>query len=161
MSGGYVMNEDGTLQQPETNASVPKLNAAALQFTPEAAELAARHFLALTEYAWATGDTHPMKDFSSEECEACLSMVEAIDSLYSSGGWSNGLHYELRKMIRSEEAPDLESTMVVEMLIENSTRDVFEHHTLEKRASSLSKMTLLLGWDGSTWKATGVGATAA
>ncbi len=60
MSGGFVMNEDGTLQQPETNATVPKLNPAALQFTPEGAELAARHFLALTEYAWATGDTQPM-----------------------------------------------------------------------------------------------------
>lgn len=152
MSGGYVMNEDGTLQQPETNATVPKLNSAALQFTPAGAELAARHFLALTEYAWATGDTQPMKDFSSADCKPCLEMADNIDRLYEANGWTKGVRYEIAEVTRVDQVVGLEGIFGIDFVINNSAYDVYADGTLSQTRESVTNMTLFMHWLDSQWE---------
>ncbi len=152
MSGGYVMNEDGTLQQPETNATVPKLNPAALQFTPEGAELAARHFLALTEYAWATGDTQPMRNFSSADCKPCLEMAGNIDRLYEANGWTNGVRYEIAEVTRVDQVDGIDATFGIDLVINNTAYDVYAGETLSRTGQSGAIMTLFMHWLGSRWE---------
>ncbi len=154
MSGGYVMNEDGTLQQPETNATVPKLNPAALQFTPEGAELAARHFLALTEYAWATGDTQPMKNFSSEECEACADMARNVDSLYSNGGWTSGTLYRVKSIDHIELVEDglaKPDTYGVAMTLDQIGGTRYEARQLSEDETVPIRLAFFVNWNGTSW----------
>lgn len=97
MSGGYVVGPDGKLLKP-TDAPVPVLPeapASITENTPEAAEDFARYFVAVTEYAWNSGDTTRLKEISTEDCVLCSDAEDSISGNRLEGGWSSGLRYEV------------------------------------------------------------------
>ena len=153
MSGQYVVGEDGRLVQPETAASVPSLDPAALQFNETGAELAARHFLELLEYAWATGDTQPARDFSSETCTFCTSIADEISTLYSSSGWAFGLKYQVTQIIKIEQLPEVESpsTYAVLLNVHANPADRYEDGQLVTQAEVSEDLALWLRWTGTQW----------
>lgn len=155
MSGGYVMNEDGTLQKPEVDMPVPVLDPAALEYSPEGAELAARHFLALTEYAWATGDTSAMRAFFTDECTPCKSMADRVDELYASGGWMTQLKYEVREVVRIEEIAEIPNTFGVQLEMTESERTSYANDKLESFPAELLEIAFFIHWDDGVWKISG------
>lgn len=155
MSGGYVMNEDGTLQKPEVDMPAPVLDPAALEYSPEGAELAARHFLALTEYAWATGDTSTMRAFFTDECTPCKSMADRVDELYASGGWMTQLKYEVRKVVRIEEIPEVPNTFGVQLEMSESERTSYANDKLENFPAELLDIAFFIHWEDGVWEITG------
>lgn len=97
MSGGYVVGPDGKLLKP-TDAPVPVLPetpASITENTPEAAEDFARYFVAVTEYAWNSGDTTRLKEISTEDCVLCEQTIAAIADEHTSSSWTVGLRYEI------------------------------------------------------------------
>lgn len=155
MSGGYVMNEDGTLQKPEVDMPVPVLDPAALEYSPEGAELAARHFLALTEYAWATGDTLAMRAFFTDDCTPCKSMADRVDELYASGGWMTQLKYEVREVVRIEEIAEIPSTFGVQLEMTESERTSYANGKLESFPAELFDIAFFIHWENGVWKISG------
>ncbi|MBB6334689.1 DUF6318 family protein [Schaalia hyovaginalis] len=152
MSGGYVMNEDGTLQKPEVDMPAPVLDPAALEYSPEGAELAARHFLALTEYAWATGDTSTMRAFFTDECTPCKSMADRVDELYASGGWMDGTKYVTKEIVRIEEISDRPATFGVQLIVSQGASTAYSDGTLHQRATKELDMALFIHWNDANWK---------
>lgn len=156
MSGGYVMNEDGTLQKPEVDMPAPVLDPAALEYSPEGAELAARHFLALTEYAWATGDTIALKKMSDESCEYCTSTLDRVVSTYSSGGWVSGLHYTVLETLRVEEiGASHPNTFGVQLNVDTSSSIGYEPPRIVEYEKSTNNLSLFLRWSGNDWYVSG------
>jgi hypothetical protein len=97
MSGGYAVGPDGHLLKPSDG---PELQPPASPIsigdnTPEAAEEFARYFIAVTEYAWNTGDTAPLRKISTEDCELCNGMATNVEERYRKGGWNDDLRYEV------------------------------------------------------------------
>ncbi|MDC4233989.1 DUF6318 family protein, partial [Actinomyces sp. B33] len=118
------------------------------------AEYAARHFLALTEYAWNTGDTQPMKDFSSPECQLCSAMAQSIDDLYISGGWANGQKYVVHKVVRDEPVNQEEITSTtygVQLKISSPETHIYRNGVLEKNPPGNELLALFIVWDGEGW----------
>ncbi|MDC4233990.1 DUF6318 family protein, partial [Actinomyces sp. B33] len=122
------------------------------------AEYAARHFLALMEYGWATGDTQPMRDFSTDTCTPCQDMIARIDEVYSSGDWEDSAKYTVRRIIRNEVVEGYEdvppNTYGVQMLVELPENTSYRSGKLEKNPKSLEKTSFFVTWDGSSWKVT-------
>ncbi|WP_160159423.1 DUF6318 family protein [Actinomyces culturomici] len=156
MSGGYVMNEDGTLQQPETNATVPKLNPAALQFTPEGAELAARHFVSVLEYSWLTGDTNAIATISDSSYEFCTSTISRIDNTYRNRGWISGLEYEVQDVLKAEDiSAQFPDTFAVTLKVHASESTGYESSRLMQYPESNEILSLFIHWREGQWFASG------
>ncbi|WP_131333594.1 DUF6318 family protein [Schaalia vaccimaxillae] len=158
MSGGYVVGEDGSLVQPHVVVEEPVLNAAGLQFNETGATYAAQHFLALTQYAWQTGNTQPMKDFSTSECTPCQEMIAEIEDVYSGGGWANGVRYTVLKRVgttRVNEHQDLGQAYNVSLEILTSTHDIYSDGRLEEAPEEHAFVAFLMSWSGDSWQVVG------
>ena len=102
MSGGYAVGPDGKLLKPSTGPDpiLPDTPASITENTPDAAERFARYFVAVTEYAWNSGDTTRLREISTEDCELCNSMTTSIESGYENGEWVQGLKYRVSQTDR-------------------------------------------------------------
>ena len=149
------MNEDGTLQQPTHTTPLPTLDPKALEYTPDGAELAARHFLALTEYAWATGDSTPMRAFFTPECEPCTHMADRVDKMYSSGGWMTGGAYQVEEVIRVEEIPEIPHTFGVQFTVQQSGNTQYVEKELQQINTNRIDLAFFLHWNDGSWEVTG------
>ncbi len=122
MSGGYVVGPDGKLLKP-TDAPVPVLPeapASITENTPEAAEDFARYFVAVTEYAWNSGDTTRLKEISTEDCVLCSDAFDSIDRNLSAGGWSENLEYSVNRVETAVAYPGVSDKYAVLLHIEVS-----------------------------------------
>ncbi len=159
MSGGYVMNEDGTLRQPETNATVPKLNSAALQFTPEGAELAARYFVESLEYAWETGDVSPLRNLCSSESNYCSRNIDEIQETYDSGGWVSGLDYrttETKHIQLLDPSSGFSDTYGLVLAVTSAAHAAFDDEGLSQLPEEKVFLSILVSWMGDHWQVTSV-----
>ncbi|QWW18920.1 hypothetical protein I6B53_07155 [Schaalia sp. 19OD2882] len=96
MSGGYVVGPNGYLLQPEDPDMVePVLPAIAKEPSVEGAEAFIRYYLDLLAYSWYTGDTEKLEAVSGNPCKFCKGRIKLIKQLYDSGGWEQGLYYQL------------------------------------------------------------------
>ena len=159
MSGDYILNEDGTLRKPHVTPSVPTMDKAALQFNEIGAAQAAYQFVELVEYAWTTGDTQPLRDFSEERCTFCQSTIEQIQTLYEQGGWVNGMRLTVTE--KTLNAPIDETTpkgseyansYAVSQVVETSEFDFFASGRLNHNPAARNTMELFIHWIGSDWK---------
>jgi hypothetical protein len=46
----------------------------------------ARHYFAVVDYAYATGDTAPLAAISETDCLACTGVKDMVDAAYAAGG---------------------------------------------------------------------------
>lgn len=115
MSGDYVVGADGKLLKP-TDGPVPIAPTpptSITEDTPEAAEEFARYFVAVAEYAWNSGDTTELRAISTEDCEMCTSMADAVDRRQAAGGWTHGLAYDVTEVEPAVSHPDIPSTQIM------------------------------------------------
>ncbi|WP_269471413.1 DUF6318 family protein [Actinomyces howellii] len=57
--------------------------------SPAGAAATASYFLNLFPYAFATGDLTTWKEMSEDDCIFCNSVIDDVDALHNSGGWSD------------------------------------------------------------------------
>ena len=82
-----------TSSTTETTEPVPEPPALPPEATtPDAAGAAAfvRHWFDLANYAYATGNTEPLKAVSEGDCDTCNNIMETIDEQYADGGRFRG-----------------------------------------------------------------------
>ena len=133
MSGDYILNEDGTLRKPNVTPSVPTMNELAFQYNETGAEQAARHFIDLINYSWATGDTTPLNEFSEERCTYCQVISQQVHDVYDNGGWAHGVKYTVMQIegnypvnTNSLETAQLTDCYVLAMRVQRGKSDVYE-----------------------------------
>lgn len=74
----------------ESTPAPPQMPPEAREATPEGAAAFVRHFFQLVNYAYATGDTEPLRRASHSDCETCASVVDQVEQRYSTGGRISG-----------------------------------------------------------------------
>lgn len=115
MSGGYRVGADGKLLKPDDGpVPVPPSTPASIgEDTPEAAEEFARYFVAVAEYAWNSGDTTELRAISTTDCEMCTGIAADIDEEVASGGWTQGLEYQVTSTETPTRHPNIDAAYVV------------------------------------------------
>ncbi|MBJ2329295.1 hypothetical protein JFX23_05875 [Schaalia cardiffensis] len=164
MSGDYILNEDGTLRKPHVTPSVPTMSEIAFQYNETGAEQAARHFIDLINYSWASGDTTALDEFSEERCTYCQTISGRVHDVYDNGGWAYGLKYTVSQVegnypvnTDSPETAQFTDCYVMSFLMHRSKADRYEPPTLEHVPAGTGRLILIVHWDGSEWKMSGVG----
>jgi hypothetical protein len=140
MSGGYVVGPDGHLLKP-SDGPEPQPPASPTSIgdnTPEAAEEFARYFIAVTEYAWNTGDTALLQKISAEDCIICNQMTKAVEERYESGGWTDGLKYVVANESSSQKFPDTANKYAILLQIKTSTTASYSEGELSSVKSETS-----------------------
>ena len=79
-------------------AAAPVLPAEAREQTAAGAIAFVRHYFAVVDYAYATGDTAPLAAISDAECRPCAGIQEMIDSTIRDGGSYDTLTIEVSKL---------------------------------------------------------------
>ncbi|WP_455159504.1 DUF6318 family protein [Schaalia cardiffensis] len=159
MSGDYILNEDGTLRKPHVTPSVPTMSELAFQFNETGAEQAARHFIDLINYSWASGDTTALDEFSEERCAYCQVISQRIHDVYDNGGWAYGLKYTVSQVegnypVKTDtpETAQFTDCYVMSFLMHRSKADRYEPPTLEHVPAGTGRLIPIVHWDGSEWK---------
>ncbi|WP_276672009.1 DUF6318 family protein [Schaalia cardiffensis] len=159
MSGDYILNEDGTLRKPHVTPSVPTMNELAFQYNETGAEQAARHFIDLINYSWASGDTTALDEFSEERCTYCQAISQRVHNLYDNGGWAYGLKYTVAQVeeiypvkTNTPETAQFTDCYVMSLLMHRSKADRYEPPTLEHVPAGTGRLIPIVHWDGSQWK---------
>lgn len=134
MSGGYAVGPDGKLVKP-SDAPTPTLPATPTtltQNTPAAAEDFARYFVAVTEYAWNTGDTTTLREISTDDCILCDGMAHNIETRYGSGGWNQNLRYEITEVNSPLPYPGVPDKHVSILHVRTSVEARYDGYKLER-----------------------------
>ena len=162
MSGDYILNEDGTLRKPHVTPSVPTMSELAFQFNETGAEQAARHFIDLINYSWASGDTTPLDEFSEERCTYCQTISERVHAIYDNGGWTHGVKFTITQVegnrpvnTNSPETAQFTDSYILSLLLQRSKADMYTPPTLEHVPAGTGHLFVIAHWDGSEWKITG------
>ena len=159
MSGDYILNEDGTLRKPHVTPSVPTMSELAFQYNETGAEQAARHFIDLINYSWASGDTTALDEFSEERCAYCQVISQQVHDVYDNGGWAHGVKYTVMQIegnypvnTNSLETAQLTDCYVLAMRVQRGKSDVYESQTMNHPSQKETRLYLVVHWDGNTWK---------
>jgi len=81
---------DQTSASPPAVSSPPTLPEGAKDFSPRGLAAFAAYFVLTLDYAYRTGDVGLLADASSAECEGCQRYIDLLDSMFDSGGSTNG-----------------------------------------------------------------------
>ena len=159
MSGDYILNEDGTLRKPHVTPSVPTMSELAFQYNETGAEQAARHFIDLINYSWATGDTTPLDEFSEERCTYCQTISERVHAIYDNGGWTHGVKFTITQVegnrpvnTSTPETAQFTDSYILSLLLQRSRGDMYTPPTLEHVPLHEARLFLVVHWDGKEWR---------
>ena len=75
---------------PAENVPLPVMPELAKQESKEGLEAFARHWYALVNYGFETGDVEPLKQVSGPECVVCGNFYQMIDSGFDESDWMVG-----------------------------------------------------------------------
>ena len=85
-SGGPSPSAAVTSPSPGQAVAAPDLPAEAREQTAAGAIAFVRHYFAVVDYAYATGDTAPLANISDPDCRPCAGIQEMITIAFASGG---------------------------------------------------------------------------
>lgn len=155
MSGEYILNSDGTLSKVPVVVHEPQLQSNAYTYSAFGAEQAAKHYLALMDYAWETGDTTSVREFvNTDACMPCVEFIERIEDLYASGGWSHGGKDRVVKThetIDVSEVTGVPDSFAVRFTVHSDTYQIYRDGELSDHPESSALLDLLMQWDGHNW----------
>ncbi|PRA03015.1 hypothetical protein CQ019_11135 [Arthrobacter sp. MYb229] len=78
------------LESPPAQPAKPVKPAALAENTDKGLGAAANYWVELRNYAVATGDTEPFREFSAQDCILCEKLAVQVDDAYASGGRIEG-----------------------------------------------------------------------
>jgi hypothetical protein len=96
---------------PTGAAKPPAMPAAAKGTGPAAAEAFARYYVALINYAMASGQTSPMRAMASKSCSGCQVLAHAVDKVYLHSGSVSGGEWEVLRTLRTPPIADDATTV--------------------------------------------------
>lgn len=160
-SGPAPVSATSTAPVPTTAAPTPPA------LPPEAATADAagaaafvRHWFDLVNYAYATGDTAPLRAVSEPTCEACATMIGFVDDQYLDGGTFVGGQVTVHAI----EAPAPDDSGVLLALAVYSQSELIalraDGQEVVFRTVSNKSIGFVLARNGLEWMAAGIGANA-
>lgn len=155
MSGGYVVDEGGRLVQPERSWPDLVVDPVMKEESVEGVEAFARYFVAVAERAWNTGDTTELKRISSAACSLCSSMVSSIDDRYATGGWVDGLNYDVKSASEPIVHPGDHSKYAVTLRFSTSALASYDGSSVSPISDVREILELHTCWTDREWVACG------
>lgn len=155
MSGGYEVGPDGKLVRPPVSLTEPALPDAARPATPDGAESFARYFVAVTQYAWNSGDTARLRAISTQECEMCQSMIDGIEQRYRAGGWNDGLEYAVTQTEAPVPYPGVDGKYAVVIHVDTTPNVAYDGTRFLDGSTSRELIELHTCREDDTWRACG------
>ncbi|WP_076464054.1 DUF6318 family protein [Actinomyces mediterranea] len=133
----------------------PELQSNAYTYSAFGAEQAAKHYLALMDYAWETGDTTSLREFvNTDACMPCVEFIERIEDLYASGGWSHGGKYRVVKTHETldvSEVTGVPDSFAVRFTVQTDAYQTYRDGELSDHPEVSFLLDLLMQWDGHNW----------
>ncbi|WP_153303048.1 DUF6318 family protein [Aeromicrobium choanae] len=128
------------------DATLPPMPAEVREFTPSGLSTFTRHYVAVMDYAAATGDVGELQRLSDPDCEGCAEYIKFFESIYGDGGfirqeWSAPSGSSVRFDRRS--SPDAQSFVSTAMKI--SPGEFKENATASPKRTSASNDTVTFG----------------
>lgn len=144
--------EPTTSPTPTVTVTPPEMPEQAKEESSEGATAFLQHYIAVLNYASATGDVEEFKRLSHPDCSGCDKYRDAFLEMYAAGGWMKGGEWtftETRVRTRGSEV-FVTTTMDLARSHYKETRDA------EERASQPSQdvLTFALVRDEGAWKVT-------
>lgn len=115
----------------------------------------AEHFFDSYNYALGSGDTAPMLDISSSDCDPCKSLVEKVRAVYESKHWMSGGTVNYSDAAVPEDYADREEQSVqfqvlqTDAFVRNAAGDV-----LDEVAGGDQTLQVLLRFENGSWLVT-------
>ncbi|MEJ5913550.1 DUF6318 family protein, partial [Pseudokineococcus sp. 1T1Z-3] len=118
------------------------------------AEAFIRHFFDVSNYAYRTGDTEPLREISDPECRTCSLTLEDVDLTYQKGNVIDGGQVTLTSVLAVDPGPS--GRVVARIVILQS--DIFErdadgeviHSDTSQPGEAYLQMAVQ--WDGEKWR---------
>ncbi|MGF9660319.1 DUF6318 family protein [Arthrobacter crystallopoietes] len=82
---------------PAENVPLPKMPKEAKEKTHAGLEAFARHWYALLNYAYESGDASPLKEITGDDCERCQMVYEGLDA-QGSTTWTVGGQVQIQQI---------------------------------------------------------------
>lgn len=155
MSGGYEVDAEGRLVKPHRTLTPPTLSTTATAHTADGAQAFARHFVAVTQYAWNTGDTIPLQDISTHDCQMCQNIIDKVNARYTAGGWVDGLTYQITQIETAVEMPDSAGEFAVVVHVTTLPHVIFGDDGLQQAGKLQRLIELHNCWIQDSWRACG------
>lgn len=141
------------------DASVAPSRPAGLLGPPseKAADEAARYFVSLFPYVFATGDLESWESMSGTECEWCAAIAGIVRTEIAAGKRREGGRMDVADVQAFHDSG--EKYVVVVRLLEQPSRVLGSDGTVVERTDFVqdAKLELALRWSGETWSVTSVG----
>ncbi len=146
-------------EQPEVDP--PERPAAMEEETVEGAIAAAKYFMELYPYIYATGDLTEWDALSDEGCGFCANVGEQVRDLYSSGGYATGVSTEV--YTDNGGGPYSDGVYIVDLGVRfhESTFVDGDGSQTEYAAEDRPEFSISLDWRDESWVILGVNAGAA
>lgn len=116
-------SEAATATPTESAPAPPEMPAEAREMTEAGADAFARYWFDVVEYAYATGNTEPLRVLAEPECEICNASIEEIEDRAQRKLTTEGLTIEV---LTSAAAPQDERGVVVTMSVTESASKVVD-----------------------------------
>ena len=119
--------------EPEAAATAPVLPAEAREQTAAGAIAFVRHYFAVVDYAYATGDTAPLAAVSDPYCLPCAAIKNMIDTTFADGDSYNRSVFQLTDL----SVPDGEPLGAIEVHVRYSASGAIR---LDPKGKEISKL---------------------
>ncbi|WP_110851692.1 DUF6318 family protein [Georgenia satyanarayanai] len=99
----------------------------------EGAEAAARHFMQLYAYIFATGDLEQWASMSDPECRFCAGAAERVEELFSDGGYATGGAFDVEE-VETQESGDADGAVLIALTGTEAPSKEYSRDGIEIRA---------------------------
>lgn len=155
MSGGYEVDGQGRLVQPERSWPELVVDPVMQEESVAGVEAFARYFVAVAERAWNTGDTTELERISSQECSLCSNMISSIGDRYTAGGWVDGLDYGVKSVSAPTAHPQDSRKYSVTLRFTTNALASYDGSSVSPVSDVREVLELHTCWTGQAWVACG------
>jgi len=87
--------ETASKPTPTSTATLPAMPDQAKEDSKEGAAAFVDHWIQVLNYSMATGDVRELSRLSHDDCAGCREYIDAIRTMYQSGGYRNGGDWDI------------------------------------------------------------------
>jgi hypothetical protein len=143
---------------PAENVPVPKFDAESNEETKEGLDAFARHWYAMLNYAYESGDLEPLQNITGDGCERCDIVYKGIEEWTKKGRWSVGGDVQILQISENFAADDA-GIYQLPVQIKRNSAAVYENGNKDSSepASSPTVDLFMAKFEKSGWVAHDVG----
>lgn len=140
----------------EPTVAAPEMPAASAVETDQGAMEFVRHFFALSNYAYQSGDVAPLREVSEASCSGCLELIDAVTQSTADGSTFSGERYKLIS-VNSPDPQNGKAIVAVAFERPAITRNYPDGTTATTEATPAERVRLRLGWGANGWTVEAIG----